>query len=364
MTTITKNTKTMTMSMTMITANMAAMMTIRTDRREYSTKAGPYWQHHAFHAMNTSITLDLFSDEKGWPTYVERLFQQNEACLSRFRPESELSRLNQNKRSDCAVSAELFGVLEAAHWVWHATGGLFNPAILPALERAGYDRSFEQIAAGMGSETFHHAQPQDGSHVAFPPAAPFDLDRNRRSIRRSAGTQLDLGGIGKGWTVDRAADGLQRAGPFLLNAGGDLYAHGYQDDTERGWSIAIEDPRRPDRSVLRIRLANRALATSSVARRRWVQAGSVQHHIIDPRIGRPAQTDCLSVTVIATRAMIAEAHAKVALILGVTEGLAYLSRLPNVEGMIVDERGELAWTAGFASFIDEAVPSVTTAQEV
>ncbi len=349
--------------MTMITANMAAtMMTIRTDRREYPTKAGPYWQHHAFRAMNTRITLDLYSDEKGWPAYVERLFRQNEACLSRFRPESELSRLNRNNRNDCAVSAEFFGVLEAARWLWEATGGLFNPAILPVLERAGYNRSFEQIAEGIGIETLHHAQPQDVLHVAFPSAAPFDLNRNRRSIRRSAGTQLDLGGIGKGWTVDRAADGLQRAGPFLLNAGGDLYAHGYQDDTERGWSIAIEDPRSPDRSVLQIRLANRALATSSIARRRWVQAGSMQHHIIDPRIGRPAQTDCLSVTVIAARTTIAEAHAKVALILGVTEGLAHLDRLPDVEGVMVDERGELAWTRGFASFIDEESTQVTTAK--
>ena len=315
----------------MITTDLSGSLV---DQHQTSFATG--WQHHAFRAMNTTITLDLYGDQKGWPVYVERLFQQNEARLSRFRPESELSRLNRDARTDVTVSTELYGVLEAARWAWEATGGFYNPAILPALERAGYDRTFEQIVDVVRNETFRQSGAQAVAGNACPTAAPFDLDRNRRSIRRSSTTRLDLGGMGKGWSVDRAADGLHRAGPFLLNAGGDLYAHGYPDGTGSGWPVEIEDPQRPAQSALRIRLANRALATSSIARRRWVQAGSMQHHIIDPRTGQPAQTDCLSVSVIATRTMIAEVHAKVALILGVAQGLAYLHRLPDVEGLIVD----------------------------
>jgi thiamine biosynthesis lipoprotein len=331
----------------MITTDLSGSLA---DQHQMSFAAG--WQHHAFRAMNTTITLDLLGDQTGWPIYVERLFQQNEARLSRFRPESELSRLNRDARTDVLVSTNLYGVLEAARWAWEATGGFYNPAILPALERVGYDRTFEQIVDVARSGTFRQSAPQDVAGSACPPAAPFDLDRNRRAIRRSSTTRLDLGGIGKGWSVDRAADDLHRVGPFLLNAGGDLYAHGYPDGTGRGWSIEIEDPLRPEQSALRIRLANRALATSSIARRRWVQAGSMQHHIIDPRTGQPAQTDSLSVSVIATRTMIAEVHAKVALILGVAEGLAYLHRLPDVEGLIVDKCGGLTWTPNFAAFME------------
>jgi thiamine biosynthesis lipoprotein len=161
--------------------------------------------------------------------------------------------------------------------------------------------------------------------------------------------------MGKGWTVDRAADRLQGLGPFLVNAGGDIFAY-HSPAGQRGWQIDLVHPLKPDLSIARLHLHHRALATSTTAKRRWQQAGQLKHHLIDPRTGQPAQTDALSVSVIADRTVMAEIYAKVALILGAELGLAYLQSLPGVEGLIYTIDSKIAYTEGLIPWLDRLEP--------
>ena len=146
---------------------------------------------------------------------------------------------------------------------------------------------------------------------------------------------------------------------FLVNAGGDLYAQGQPGD-DRGWRIALEHPLHPDRWMAQVFVLNRGLATSTIMKRRWHKAGRLAHHLIDPRTGQPAQTDALSVTVLAPRTVLAEIYAKAALILGAEAGLAYLEQLPEVEGLIFTAAGRIVCTEGFAPLLDAVDPAGAT----
>ncbi len=263
------------------------------------------------------------------------------------------------------MSNDLYAALEVALWAAQATGGLYDPSLLSALVAAGYDRSFEQLPAPAAFIWDGPDGPVGGpcsgfgaipAATATPNAGSVLLDPETRTVRRPVGLQFDLGGMGKGWTVDRAADGLQAHRAFLVNAGGDLYAQG-QPGSDRGWRIALEHPLHADRWMAQVFVLNRGLATSTVMKRRWRQAGQLAHHLLDPRTGRPAQTDALSVTVLAPRTVLAEIYAKAALILGAEAGLAYLELLPDVEGLIFTATGRIAHTAGFAPLLDALEPA-------
>ena len=109
--------------------------------------------------------------------------------------------------------------------------------------------------------------------------------------------------------------------------------------------------------MARVQLHHQALATSTIARRRWQRNGRMMHHLIDPRTGQPAQTDALSVSVIADRTVLAEIYAKVVLILGVEPGLKYLQMLPGVEGLIYTADSRIVYTPGLESLLDRVEPA-------
>lgn len=325
------------------------------------------WRQCEFRAMNTGVYVWLYTDGGLAMDHVERLFRRYEKALSRFLPDSDLSRLNRCPQRRCQVSRVLFDALEAALWAAQASGGVYNPTLLPLLEEAGYDRSFERVEA-------HQESRQNGGQVgrdALIPAigAPaavnlFDLDavtldRGAQTVTRPPGMRFDLGGIGKGWAVDRTSDLLHglgaQTGPFFINAGGDLYAYG-QPEAHRGWEVEIVHPLDEEQVLARLYLTNRALATSSVTKRRWLKDGKAQHHLIDPRTARPADTDLLSVSVHADRTAAAEVYAKTALILGLEKGLAFLQTLPNVEGLLVTRDAQVFCTQGFTMFAKVEAP--------
>lgn len=319
------------------------------------------WNGYSFKAMNTKIQTWLYSQtDVGVLVDVQRLFNSFEKRLSRFDPGSELSKLNACTDGLFEASPTLLDAVETALWAAEITGGLYDPTILTELRQAGYDRSFETIPqavplTGTGLARLQLRQPAQrvvGAVLARPYTfRSIWLDHPNREIHKPPAVQLDLGGMGKGWTVDRAADRLQGLGPFLINAGGDIYA--YQSPPARtGWDIDLIHPLKPTHFMARVQLHHRALATSTIARRRWQHNGQMMHHLIDPRTGRPAQTDALSVSVVADRTVMAEIFAKVALILGAPAGLAYLERLPDVEGLIYTAASEIIYTSGFGPILD------------
>ncbi|MFN8472400.1 MAG: FAD:protein FMN transferase [Anaerolineae bacterium] len=277
---------------------------------------------------------------------VEVFIHATEVSLSRFRPESELSRLNARTGETVAVSKTLADVLALALTGARETDGIYDPTILDALEAAGYDRSFEKVS--------DDARPP----VAVAPRQvgwrDIQLDVATRRVQVPRGIRLDLGGIAKGWTADRAAGMLAQVGPCLVDAGGDIVARGQPLEWPT-WPVGIADPRNADEDLALLMVSDRGIATSGTDYRRWRRGEKVQHHIIDPRTRQPAQTDLLSVTVIAPTAAHADLYAKVALILGSQAGRSLLEKTPGVEGLLINEMGEQSMTAGFAQYVYRSV---------
>jgi len=199
------------------------------------------------------------------------------------------------------------------------TGGLFDPCVLEAVIAAGYDRDFDDVLAG--------------ARVALhPPVACGrwrEVEMREGAIRIPAGTGLDLGGIAKGWTVDRAADAvIARDLPWtLVVAGGDLRFAGDAPSVD----VAIEDPTTSSDVVGTLRLATGALATSSTLRRAW---GPAQHHVIDPRTGVPSRTSIVQATVWSPTCAEAEVRATWALLIG-------RSALDDVPCALVTDDGDV-----------------------
>jgi thiamine biosynthesis lipoprotein len=276
-----------------------------------------------FRAMNTQIELLIYPPAQeaeravALGQQVETMFQETEAALSRFRSDSELSKLNNQGYLD-NVSELLYASVAAACRMRDLTEGVFDPTILKALEAAGYDRSFELLGQGTPQVFTRHV-------TVYPPQwqgaqqPKIELDPTRRSIRLAPGIKIDLGGIAKGMTVDRAARLLREAGfsSFMISAGGDMYLEGQPPQDNRGWLVEVANEA-PGHSgnIATLQVFNKAVATSSTTGRRWQLGGQTRHHLIDPRTGQPAATDLAGVTVVAETVEMADVMAKTALILG------------------------------------------------
>jgi len=335
---------------------MTTNMNVRTTIKDKHSQTNWHWQHHSFKAMNTNVYIRLYSQTTDDDILfdVQRLFASFEKRLSRFDPASELSRVNNEWQDSIRISPTLLNAMEVALWAAEITGGLYDPTILANLEEAGYDRSFEKIKEVSPLKVTSPSAVD--TCLAGVSARPFNfrsiqLNRAKREIYKPVGVGLDLGGMGKGWTVDRAADRLQGLGPFLINAGGDIF--GYQAPPgQTGWEIDLIHPLKPEQFIARVYLQHRALATSTIARRRWQRNGQMMHHLIDPRTGQPAHTNAISVSVIADRTMTAEIYAKVVLILGAEQGLTYLQNMPGVEGLIYTDESQILYTRGLENILD------------
>ena len=327
-----------------------------TSRPSVATPASSmeHWQQRHFRAMNTHVETVVYREGADVTAGIEMLFRQAEQMMSRFLPDSELSRLNAADAPQ-VVSPALFAVIETALWAAQQSGGLYDPTNLAALEAAGYDRSFEHVVTRNGFAWHAPADALDSQPRRQGGYAGIVLDAATGAVTKPAGVRLDLGGIGKGWTVDRAAEQLLGAEAFLVNAGGDLYAHG-RPGHARGWRVTIEHPLRRTHWIARLFIDHAGLATSTTMKRRWTVAGRSQHHLIDPRTGQPAITDALSVTVVAPRTVTAELLAKVALLLGADAGLEYLSTTAGVEGLIYTADGHVLMTPGLTALLDAVEP--------
>lgn len=232
---------------------------------------------------------------------VESCFQRQERRFSRFRADSELSILNAAAGRWVWVSPPFASLVRFALEQAERTDGLFDPCVLGAVMATGYDRDFDEILAGA----------RGALHPPVPCGRWREVEVRSDAIRLPAGTGLDLGGIAKGWTVDRAANAAVSNGQrwSLVVAGGDLRFAGEAPTID----VGIEDPAVPSEIAGSLRLASGALATSSTMRRAW---GPDLHHVIDPRTGSPARTAIVQATVWAPTCGEAEVLATWALLTG------------------------------------------------
>ena len=291
---------------------------------------------YRFRAMNTEVAVWLWSDighAAVWLHEVEAFFGEVEAELSRFRPGSALSRLNAAAgQGPQQVSEMLETVLALALEAAEESAGVFDPTVLNALRRAGYDRSFELLA----DDAVRPMRPVDGgSSINW---RAVELNSILGTVTLPAGVGLDLGGIAKGWAVDRAAEMLGAWGAAMVDAGGDIRVS--EAAGGEPWPIGIQHPFDPTRDLGVITLDGGAIVTSTVGRRQWQRNQQPMHHLIDPRTGKPSQSDLHTVTVLAPTAADAEVAAKVALILGSDCGRAHLMTR-GLFGVFVDRPGNV-----------------------
>jgi thiamine biosynthesis lipoprotein len=258
-----------------------------------------------------------------------------ESLLSRYRDDSEVSRLNASGRIDDASDA-LLDVLRLADRVSRMGDGAFDVTVQPVL-----DLYREALAAGSGlpaAERIDHAVERvdhravriDGSSVRL--ARP-DM-------------RLTLDGVGKGYVVDRGVDELKRRGfgRVFVEAGGDLVVGGDKGEG-RPWRIGIRSPRPGLALQARFDARDRAVATSGDYMQPFTEDYS-QHHILDPRSGRSAP-ELASSTVLAGDAATADALATLTMVLGPRKGRELLEDLPGCEGYFVSKELEVTRTSGF-----------------
>ncbi len=288
-----------------------------------------------FRAMGSDITLIAVGPGASHRLdRAQRWLNAFELRFSRFLPLSELRRLNAAAGAPFIASPRLLQLVSLALRLASRSRGLFDPTVLRPLEDAGYDRSFDLMAPVLPAR---RARPHAGSW------RDVRIDRGTRKIELPAGLGLDLGGAAKGWAVDRMATVLGT--PGLVNGGGDVFAAGSPADGP-AWRIGVADPFQPERNLMQLEVSDRGVATSSVLRRSWRAGDAFRHHLIDPRTARPSTTDAVQVTVIAPSTLLADYHAKVALLKGAEAGLAYLDREPAIGGVIVRRDGRVSTTVG------------------
>jgi thiamine biosynthesis lipoprotein len=292
-----------------------------------------------FRAMGCQMlaALDHPSERAdNWLNTVPSWFEAWEQSLSRFRRDSELSQLNCLSGSPQRISLTLWKVLQEALQAERISGGLVTPLLLNALESAGYDTSFEEMVPSVVAGTnLIVAQTQLQTSMRI---ADINCSAATREVCLPAGSRLDFGGIAKGWAAHQAMKRLSVYGPALVDAGGDIAISGSRRDGSL-WPVAVADPLRQKDHLGILMLGKKGVATSGKDYRRWQQNSRWQHHIIDPRTGLPAETDLLSVTVVAQDVSQAEAAAKTVLILGSDEGLEWLNTQPTMDGILVLEDG-------------------------
>ena len=234
-----------------------------------------------------------------------RVFTAVQRACTRFDPQSPLMRANALADQWHAVPQILFDTVQEAHRAYLRTHGHFDPRVLSDLQRLGYDRSLPFEGGSVVTSQRGDAADRRALSCWRP-----RFRGGRHPELHLGGMAIDLGGIGKGlalrWARDRLAASVDS---FLIDAGGDLVAHGMGPEVD-GWKIGIEDPQGGPEPVAVLALHDRAVATSSIRLRQWIADGAQAHHLIDPASGRPGGRGLASVTVVEADPAHAEATTK------------------------------------------------------
>jgi FAD:protein FMN transferase len=243
--------------------------------------------------------------------------------LSRFEPDSELSRLNADARTIVPASPLLRAAVGAACWAAQRTDGLVDPTLVGALEAAGYRDSRTGAAAAPLADALASAPPRQA-------AGPSTDARWRRvrvlddAVERPPRVRLDSGGIGKGLAADALAVRLAGFGRVAVDCGGDVRIAGPLA-ASTPFQVDVQHPLTGD-IVLSMELGGGGIATSGLDRNVWRRAdGSFAHHLLDPSTGEPAWTGLVGASALAPTALEAETLAKAALLSGPGRGRALLA---------------------------------------
>ena len=258
-----------------------------------------------------------------------RAMARVDSLMSLYRPESELCRINAGAaRSPVEIDLETFAVLAAALDCSRRSGGAFDVTVKPLMDLWGFYRRTDRAPDDAAIDSVRALVDWRG----------VTLDADRRTVRLARpGMAIDLGGIAKGWAVDRAVSALRSRGiaRALVNLGGNIYALGAPPDEPRGWPVGLRDPRFPDSLSDVVHLRDRAVASSGGYEKFVTLGGRRYGHILDPRRGRPVE-GVLGTTVIAPDATTADALSTALFVLGPEAGARLAASCQGVEARIVE----------------------------
>jgi FAD:protein FMN transferase len=260
---------------------------------------------------------------------AKRILLHAHRTLSRFDPDSELSRLNRDPRPEVSASPLLRRVVAAALTAGLRSRGLVDATLVDEIEAAGYadSRQFDIAADQPPPPPAHAAGPSRRSRWC-----ELAVDDRAGTVSRPPGLRVDPGGLAKGLMADEIAEALAKFPAFAVDCCGDLRVGGVDARTR---TILVDDPRGGP-PLHELQIAEGAVATSGITRRSWIDSeGLAAHQIIDPATGRPAYTGVIQATAVAPTGLLAEILAKSALLVGPEQAE---SQLP-FGGVVVEEDG-------------------------
>jgi thiamine biosynthesis lipoprotein len=294
----------------------------------------------AFRALGTTAVVATANREHDGDAVaaVERELHAVDLACSRFRPDSELARVNGARGERVRVSPLLVAALRVALSAAETTGGLVDPTVGRALRTAGYDRTFARVRARDGAAF-------EARFSLVPGWRVVELDEATGTVRVPAAVELDLGATAKAFACDRAAAAATAAvGCALVALGGDVAVVGEAPDG--GWPVRIAEDHAAslDSPGPTVALAGGGLATSSTTVRRWRSRTEELHHLIDPRTGRPARSPWRTVSVAAASCVDANLASSASFLIDDAPAWLAARALPS---RLVSIAGERACVAGW-----------------
>ncbi len=295
-----------------------------------------------FDAMGSHVRLLIGEPGPGMaPAAVaaeqgRRFVEDFDAALSRFKPGSELSRLNADPRERVPASELMRRAVEAGVFAAERSGGLVDPTLLGEIEAAGYVASRAGMAGLPLAEALADAPPRA-------PASPrpqrrwrgLEVDDERREVVRPPGLRFDTGGTGKGLAADMLAANLRGYSRFIVDCGGDIRIGG-ADALVHPYEVYVEHPITGGRAHV-LRLGSGGVATSGINIRIWRDGeGRYMHHLLDPASGEPAWTGLVGATALGDSALEAETLSKAALLSGPERGREILAERG---GLLIHDSG-------------------------
>jgi len=298
--------------------------------------------------MDTIVNAVVYSRDKAAGEQALQLAYREmtrlEALLDRHSDTSDVARINRSAgEAPVRVSEDTMEVLKRALHIGVLSDGAFDITVAPLLSLWGF---------GTGGETVPEAE-SIASALRLVDFQQIKLDETAGTVLlKNKGSQIDLGGIAKGYIVDRAAEILLEQGITVafLDAGGDIRVIGGKPDGS-AWRIGVRHPRARREVIAVIELRDRAIVTSGDYMRYFIADDVRYHHIINPATGFPAQ-GLTSVTVVAADALTADALSTAGFVLGLEAAMALFESMPDVEAIIVTADGKVHVSSGLAGKVE------------
>ena len=304
-----------------------------------SSKSSNLFKYHQV-AMGTVIEITLIADDEEAANKASlQAFQEIkriETLMSPWLDSSDVTRINRSAGKErVKVSPETFEVIQKAQEISELSEGGFDITVGPLTElwRKAREKktppSIEDVKGKLDLVNFKN----------------IGIDPEGKVLLKKKGMAIDLGGIAKGYAVDRAFEFLKslRYKNVIVNAGGDLRVGGLKNN--QPWSIGIQNPRESQKLLARISVSDMAVATSGDYEKYFIYQGKRYHHIFSPKDGFPT-VGCQSVTIFSKDGMTADALATAVFVLGREKGYSLCQKLEGVDCIIVDKEGKIIFSPG------------------